>query len=508
MKRLALQCEDRLGVVQDVVSLITEQKIDLRGIELTDKQLFLRLKVSESIAKQLSADLLTIAGIHKVHDVSLMPSEREHQELKRLMDHFPEAVASIDRQGLLVSANQGFYQQIEQLGVTSQAIDQLIDQQHLNELFRQLDAHRSAELTLTKQQRTLYIEAIATATGDNGRVEHALVILRVPSEMVSKLEHWNRDRSIPFAHLVASSQVMKQLCKEAQRFATLNEPLLIEGETGTGKEVFARATHIARSPDKPFLALNCASLPDSAAENELFGFIDSTNKSAKPGLIELAEGGTLYFDEIGEMSPYLQVKLLRFLETGRFRKVGSEREVAIQVKVIASTQRNLKALCKQGSFREDLYYRLNVLNLVLPPLRSRRDDIIPLANHFLELGCKRLDRSLVTMSKRAQLVLARYNWPGNIRELENIIFRGLSKVSGTQLSTRHLNMPMLRSLDIELIAGDDDLSHKEIMKNFERQLLEYLYPLYPSSRRLAEKLHLSHTSIANKLREFGLEQSN
>lgn len=505
MKRLEILCDDRLGVVQEVVTLISQAQLDLRGIELGHQRLFVRISSQPDSSVNINRQLLNISGVSAVAEIPFMPSEHEHQELKLLMDRFPEAAVSVSRSGTILTANQRFADLRQSLGDAGSGIDSIIEPELLQQTIGQLEQGQTPNLTLHVNERALYVEAIASSRDDEAKqVNTILLIFRQPAEMVSKLQHWNRDKSFTFDQLVIESEAMQRVCHDAQKFASLSEPLLIEGETGTGKEMFARATHLARASGKPFLALNCASLPDSAAENELFGFVANDAKTTKPGLIELAEGGTLYFDEIGEMSPYLQVKLLRFLETGKFRKVGSEQEVAINVKVIASSQKNLQALGKQGAFREDLYYRLNVLAIKLPPLRRRRADILPLARFFINLGCSRLQRQPVTMSKRAELALLRYNWPGNVRELENIIFRALSKTNGTTLSTRHLQMPLLKPLAVDG-AGDDDVAFKDLVKSYERQLLEYLYPIYPSTRKLAARLQMSHTAVANKLKEYGIE---
>ena len=192
-----------------------------------------------------------------------------------------------------------------------------------------------------------------------------------------------------FDAILGDSAAMGALKARAARVAAVDAPLLLLGETGTGKELLAHACHRASArADKPFLALNCAALPESLAESELFGYaagaFSGARRDGKPGLLELADRGTVFLDEIGEMSLYLQAKLLRFLNDGSFRRVGSERESRVNVRVISATHRDLAAMIGQGEFREDLFYRLNVLNLHMPPLRERGDDVRLLARHFVE----------------------------------------------------------------------------------------------------------------------------
>ncbi|NVJ60276.1 MAG: sigma 54-interacting transcriptional regulator [Gammaproteobacteria bacterium] len=512
MIRLAVQCHDRVGVVQEIVSVLSVRNIDLRGIELGEQQLYLKLDITTRESKEIVVRLSKINGVGTIQTIEFLPSERDHQELKGLMDQFPEAVVSIARNGEVLQANQAFAD-LFQLDITQpQNIESVFGRERLDEIFLTLEEHANLKENFEFHGRSMLVEGFRgfhdTFSKHTGA---AILLFRLTSDVVSQYEKLKQGELISFDNIIAVSENIERVKQEAQDLAHRHEPLLIEGETGTGKEVFARAIHSLRTPDKPFLALNCASLPDNAAENELFGYSVNKGKKGfvdKQGLIEMAENGTLYLDEIGEMSPYLQVKLLRFLETGRFRRVGTEQEIAIRVKIIASTSYQLDNLSQTGNFRSDLYYRLNVLNLRLPPLRQRRKDILALAEYFIRLAADRLERSIPSLSQRAILALARYNWPGNIRELENLIFRAVSRSSKPQINARDLNMPMLRSLPSEVAEKGIKTSHKFIMQQFERQLFEYLYPQFPSSRKLADQLGLSHTAVAKKLKAFGISNSS
>ncbi|WP_144394299.1 sigma 54-interacting transcriptional regulator [Pleionea sediminis] len=511
MIRFALTCEDRLGVTQEVLSVLVRHAVNLRGIELESGCLYLKL-LSES---KLEIDILrqhflAIPGIHDVEQIDFLPGEREHQEFATLLACFPEAVATLTSSGKLLAASAAFYQFFNLPKNTSSITDNLLTTEQLSELFTELSEHGNYKQSRVLGDKPLLIEAFPVLYDESPEEYRvAVVVFKEPSEVAAQLERWQRTKDKTFEQIVAVSSLSKQFVTNAQRVATSDAPLLITGETGTGKELIARATHRARTPNKPFLALNCASLPDSVAEQELFGHgsdaFDGASKSGRPGLLELADGGTLYFDEIGEMSPYLQVKLLRFLEEGAFRRVGTDEEVRVKVKIIASTQRDLSTLIEQKLFREDLYYRLNVLNLEIPPLRKRKDDILPLADYFITTACQRIGKPVATLSQRAAIALSRYNWPGNVRELENIIFRAVSLATTDILSTRQLNMPMLRVMANDIDLSDNDLTHKQLVSAFERQLFEYLYPSFPSSRKLAGRLGLSHTAVAKKLKKYHLE---
>jgi transcriptional regulator of aroF, aroG, tyrA and aromatic amino acid transport len=255
------------------------------------------------------------------------------------------------------------------------------------------------------------------------------------------------------------------------------------------------------------MVLNCASLPDNLAETELFGYAPSAfegaRKEGKLGLLDLASGGSIFLDEVGEMSPHLQVKLLRFLQDGSFRRVGSEDEIQVDVRVICSTQKDLAELCEQNLFREDLFHRLNVLTLVIPPLRSCKEGIIDLANHFINRACTQIGTSNRVLSDDAKLVLNQYHWPGNVRQLENLLYQAVS-ICEEVIEADHIRLPALNNsntqpLDLGGHWGD-------IIARIEQQILASLYPDFPSSRLLAKRLGVSHTTIANKLRSYRIGQ--
>jgi len=223
-------------------------------------------------------------------------------------------------------------------------------------------------------------------------------------------------------------QAMKKAFKLMQKVAPTEATVLIQGETGSGKELAARAIHnISRRADQEYICINCAAIPESLIESELFGHEKGAFTgavSARNGLIEAADGGTLFLDEIGELPLEAQARLLRVLQEGEIRRVGSTQSRQVDVRLIAATHRNLKALSRSGQFREDLYYRLNVVQLKLPPLRDREGDILGLAETLLEKACKKLNQPDIKLSPDAMKAIQEYHWPGNVRELENAIERG------------------------------------------------------------------------------------
>lgn len=229
-------------------------------------------------------------------------------------------------------------------------------------------------------------------------------------------------------------------------------------------------------------------------------------RKGKKGFFEQANGGSVLLDEIGEMSPRMQAKLLRFLNDGTFRQVGEDHEVHVDVRVICATQKNLVELVQKGVFREDLYYRLNVLTLNLPPLRDCPQDIMPLTELFVARFADEQGVPRPKLAADLNTVLTRYAWPGNVRQLKNAIYRALTQLDGYELRPQDILLP---DYDAATVAvGEDAMegSLDEITSRFERSVLTQLYRNYPSTRKLAKRLGVSHTAIANKLREYGLSQ--
>lgn len=237
------------------------------------------------------------------------------------------------------------------------------------------------------------------------------------------------NRRYGFETIIGQSQAIQQAIGLARKVAVTDTTVLLTGETGTGKEIFAQAIHQA-SPrrNKPLVAVNCSAFPRDLLESELFGYRKGAFTGAvadKKGLLEAAHTGTLFLDEIGELPLELQPKLLRVLQEGELEPVGSSRTLKVDVRIIAATHRNLAECVRQGTFREDLFYRLNVFPIVVPPLRERQEDIAALAQAFVEKFSRRLGRSIAPLSERIRSRLRAYGWPGNVRELENVIERGV-----------------------------------------------------------------------------------
>lgn len=230
-----------------------------------------------------------------------------------------------------------------------------------------------------------------------------------------------------FDNIIGKSKRMMEIFSLIEKIAATDSTVIVEGESGTGKELAARAIHLlSRYQERPFVSINCGAVPDSLLESELFGHMRGSFTGAvadKKGMFEVAEGGVLFLDEVGEMSPMTQVKLLRALQDKKIRRVGGTEEIPVDIRIIAATNQDLKRKIEEGKFREDLFYRLNVLSLVMPPLRKRKEDLPLLVSHFIKKYCQEMGRKTKRIAPEVMNVFESYPWPGNVRELENVIER-------------------------------------------------------------------------------------
>jgi Nif-specific regulatory protein len=309
------------------------------------------------------------------------------------------------------------------------------------------------------------------------------------------------------SNMVGASGPMRQLNDEVARVAGTNTTVLIRGESGTGKELIAQAIH-EHSPRArgPFIKVNCAALPETLVESELFGHERGAFTGAqarKKGRFELAHGGTLFLDEVGELSPTIQVKLLRVLQEREFERVGGTESVRVDVRVIAATNRDLERALAEGDFREDLYYRLNVFPIFVPPLRSRRADVLPLADHFIEKYSGEHGKQIKRISTPAIDLLSQYHWPGNVRELENTIERAVLMADGEVIHGHHLP-PTLQTAEATGTVVTGSLG--AAVEAFERGIIEDALKTSRGHRSQAARL-LSATErvISYKVKKYGID---
>ncbi len=342
-----------------------------------------------------------------------------------------------------------------------------------------------------------------------GRVEKDVGLSRENRELREQLRE-----KFKVDFIISASRRMEEALNLVKRAAPSTATVLILGESGTGKELIARAIHYA-SPraDQPLVKVNCAALPENLLESELFGHEKGAFTGAvgrRIGRFEQADQGTIFLDEIADLSPPLQSKLLRVLQEKEFERVGSSQTLKADVRVIAATNRNLEEEVRKGTFREDLYYRLNVVTIALPPLRERKEDIPPLIEHFLRKYSRENQKAVVSLSKEAKDLLMNYHYPGNIRELENIMERAVVLSRGDSITTQDLPLNLRESKVEDLMreaAGGRSL--RETLEEIERlRITQALEKSHGVQTRAAEELGISERVLRYKMKKYGIGEKD
>ena len=345
-------------------------------------------------------------------------------------------------------------------------------------------------------------------------VERALAQRRLVSEYNLLKEEAAARRAVP--SILGETTAIKQVLASVQRAANTDTTVLLEGESGTGKELFARALHtLGNRANGPFVAINCAAIPDTLLEAELFGYERGAFTGAqqrKPGKFELANRGTLFLDEIGELPPGVQAKLLRAIETRTFDRLGGTQTVQVDVRLVAATNRNLRQQVAARQFREDLYFRLSVFPVTVPPLRERKDDIPILARFFVEKACKDVGKKPIVISDRMLDTMIAYPWPGNVRELQNAMERAVILADG-ELQPRHLNLappggapaPADPWDQIDLAGTMNEAMQRAMAEVEKRKIVRALKDAGGDRGRAADALQIGFKALAAKIRDYGLE---
>ncbi len=349
-------------------------------------------------------------------------------------------------------------------------------------------------------------------------VERALAQRRLFTENILLKEELAVRRGAP--QIIGDDPKLKHVTLALHRAAATDTTVLLEGESGTGKELFARTLH-ALSPraDGPFVAINCAAIPETLLETELFGYEKGAFTGAaarKPGKFELAHRGTLFLDEIGELPLSLQAKILRALEEKRFDRVGGTASLQVDVRVVAATNRNLKAAVAARQYREDLYFRLSVFPITIPPLRERPDDITMLARYFIERFSRDLNKKPLVLAPSAVQELQQYGWPGNVRELQNCIERAVILTEGDTIHARHLNLSFRDAAPLAAppegpwdqidLSGTLAEATRRVVAEVERRKIEQVLKDAGGNRaRASELLQVSYKTLITKLRDYGID---
>ncbi|WP_227764447.1 sigma-54 interaction domain-containing protein [Zhaonella formicivorans] len=438
--------------------------------------------------------------------------------LKTIINSIDLGIIGVDAQGHITHINPAA---TDILGLGSASlngtnINYLLPQSPLSKILvnQKVDEEQVVTYQIGTKQATVLSYCYPVVT--DGVLTGAVEAFYRLADVQKTLERWaDAEYQSTLSEIVGESEPIKKLKAEVLQIAQGNSTVLIEGESGTGKELFARAIHAA-SPrwNKPFKIINCSAIPDTLLESELFGYEEGAftgaKRGGKIGKFELADGGTVFLDELGELPLYLQAKLLRVLQNRTVERVGGNKEIKVDVRIIAATNRDMEKMVADGEFRADLYYRLNVIPLKIPPLRERKEDISVLASYFIDKFNKILHKAIRTIHPEALAILKNYNWPGNVRELENVIEYACNFEQGRVIMPASLPARIL--VNTQQVLHDRNLQLKKNLREVEKILITKAVAMYGGNLKEKEKIALelgiSVPSLYRKLKELNIKIDN
>ena len=521
--KLQLIFQDRVGIVADLSRHIADHNFNIVAMEVVRSQdhALVYLEAENRSDEKETATLLqalsNTPGLLEFSPITTLPQEERELRLRVVLDNITNGVMAVDTRGKLTTINK------VACDILARSPEDVLglDFHHLgladNALLDSLSGRECADekkTLVTKSGRFQYFSTCRPIRDASGLIIGAVEIAKDMQEIKMLAKSISEPAQIGFSDISGQNPAINNLIAYAQRIATTDAIVCIRGASGTGKELFARAVHSASGLAGPFVPINCAALPEQLLESELFGYesgsFTGSRREGKPGLFEVAKGGTVFLDEIGDLPLPSQAKILRAIQEQSVRRIGGSREIPIHVRIITATNRNLETLVEDGGFRQDLYYRINVLPIHIPPLLERLDDIPLLADHFLFLLASRLGRPAKNLSSGALGQLASHRWPGNVRELKNVIDRAAI------LCTNDLIDEHFIVFSHELHLGPAKPAESESLRNqplkarldaLEKTILEETLKNSRSVRKAALALGLSHTAILNKVRKHGLKLS-
>lgn len=520
-KKIELVFKDRIGIVFDITKLIQEHALNIISMEVEQKDGYAQVAL-EIEDKNNAIDIghllnlfSTLPGIESRTELKRLPQENRERWFRTLFDGMSEGIISVDSRGLINTANS----------VACRILDMPYESL-LNTHVREVNPEDNILLDCVKKR--IPVSRRKSAVTSTGRVEFygsakpihnsqgefagAVLLMKNLKEVKEMVDAVMTPIEISFDDFVGESSVIKKLISFARKVASLETIISINGESGTGKELFAQAIHFESGRTGPFIPINCAALPEALIESELFGYADGAftgaKKKGKPGLFEAARNGTIFLDEIGDMPLETQAKILRVLQDGFVRRLGGVEHIPVNARVVTATNKNLHDMVAAGHFREDLFYRINVLTIQIPPLRERLDDIPHLVAFFLQQFNRRLQKEDQTIEPEALEQLLSYGWPGNVRELRNVIERAsiLSDSSRITDEAIHFNVKPLccgqQCHPAPVARVKKDL--RKLMGAYEMDLLLDALNSTSSIRKAAKRLGLSHTALLRKIRKYQL----
>jgi transcriptional regulator of aroF, aroG, tyrA and aromatic amino acid transport len=525
--KLELIFRDRIGIVADISAVIAEFGLNIVLMEVERREDRAHVHVETENGTQIPGreDMLKIFGkipdIVDIRFIDTLPQEERENRFRVVLDNISDGVISIGRDGDVTTINKMAMEalafndgdvvgrNIKTLSLPDYRILDCLEGKTFNNVKKNL---------ITPRGRYQYFATGRPIRDASGRIIGAVEIAKDVQEIKKLAKSIIEPSLISFSDIIGRNPAITAAISFAEKIAGTDSIVSIRGVSGTGKELFARAIHTASGNKGPFVPINCAALPEQLLESELFGYVGGAftggRKEGKPGLFEIAAEGTVFLDEIGEMPLSSQAKILRLIQDMRVRRIGGSKEIPVHTRIITATNRNLEKLVEEKLFRQDLYYRINVLPIHIPPLAERTEDIAILVEHFLFQLATKLDKNLKSITAKALNKLLQHSWPGNVRELKNVVERAAILCDGETIDvdailfSHEIGKNVQAEVNFSRPERPTNQPLKASMAEYEKSIITARLKSAPSIRKAAEALGISHTALLNKMKKYKIKMSS
>lgn len=519
--KLELCFKDRIGIVADISRIIADHELNIAFMEVVRQDDEARVFLEVEGQDRIPDNGTLIQAFRKIHGnrnsmlIDTLPQEEREDRFRVVLDNISDGVISIDRAGnvttinkiarraYMCKADEIIGEDIRNIDLPQYTILKCLDGQSLKNVKQNL---------ITQRGRYQYLSTCRPIRDSSGMVVGAVEIAKDMQEVKRMAQTFSEPSQICFSDIIGNNPMIRAAISFAQKIATTDAPVSIRGGSGTGKELFARAIHSASNRIGSFVPINCAALPDALLESELFGYVGGAftggKKEGKPGLFEIANEGTVFLDEIADMSLASQAKLLRLIQEGAVRRIGGSKEIPINARIITATNKNLERLVEERAFRKDLYYRVSVLPIHIPPLNQRLDDIPLIVEHFLFQLASKLEKKMPALAARAYEKLSNHDWPGNIRELKNVVERAaiLCECETIDVDCILFSHEMGQHPPHSRIRPmTENASLKERVADLEQDIISDTLKYAKTIRQTARALKISHPALLKKMRKYNIK---
>ena len=520
--KLELLFTDRKKIVEDITRIISVNDLNIISMEVENKDQKTLIYTETKSSRFSPSNKIIINCLHKIPDlieitqINAMPQEIREKRLKVVLDSISDGIISIDKFGFVTTVNRVAKKMLgwNELIVLGKKISSLpLENYDLLDCLKGNSFQNKKRNIITPNGRFQFFSAGVTILDITGEITGAIEIMRDMKEIKELANEVTYPSQHSFSDIIGKSATIMDAISFAQKISTSASIVSIRGASGTGKELFARAIHTESLVKGEFVAVNCAALPESLLESELFGYekgsFTGAEKKGKQGLFEIADNGTLFLDEIADMPMGSQAKILRVIQEKSVRRIGGIKEIPVNTRIITATSRLIEQMIKNNTFREDLYYRINVLPIHVPPLKERYEDIPLLVDHFISRAAKQVGVQPKKLSDTAIKKLFHHNWPGNIRELKNVIERATiisdkDIIDETSIVFGHDIESTIKGLRAVPFKHFENKSLSILVGNFEKNIIESALKKNPSIRKTAKSLNISHTTLLNKMKKYGI----